>query len=73
MRTVYAARFFKSGGSQCVALPRAVCEALGLRPKDLVVMRLYGSYLVLRRFAPEEVITVDQIPTEALPPAAPRS
>lgn len=70
MRETYAGRFVKRGNSHEVLIPKPVMERLRLTPGDLVVMRLFGPLLIMRRLAPEMVVDVNEIPADALPSAA---
>lgn len=68
-KQTYASRYIRVGNSQCIIVPKDVREALGFRPGDLVVMRMFGKVLIARRLAPEDVVEVDSIPADALPSA----
>jgi antitoxin component of MazEF toxin-antitoxin module len=70
VKQCYASRYWKMGGSYGVILPPDVRKQLQLHPGDLVLMRLYGPLLILRRVTADMVVERDTIPTEALPPAA---
>lgn len=65
---VFAARFYKNGGSWGVTLPRDVRERMALRPGDLIIMAMYGNVLVARRAARHMIVERDEIPAGAIPP-----
>lgn len=67
MRAVYTARYVKSGNGWGIIIPKDVREHLGLRPTDLIVMRVVGKVLVMRRFDASQVIDTNSIPVDALP------
>ena len=69
MRTTWASRYVKVGNSQCIIVPKEVREQLGAVPGDLIVMRMFGKLLICRKLAPEQVVDVSQIPSDALPSA----
>lgn len=69
MRKIYAAHYFRNGGSWGVILPPDVREALHLVPGDLMLMTLYGPLVIMRRATPEMIVEREQIPTDAPPPA----
>jgi bifunctional DNA-binding transcriptional regulator/antitoxin component of YhaV-PrlF toxin-antitoxin module len=65
----YASRYTRVGTSAAVIIPKAVRDELGLIDKDLMVMRIFGKLLILRRLSPNEVVDVSSIPTDAIPSA----
>lgn len=69
MLKTWATRCIKQGGSAAVLVPKEVREVMGLRPGDMVVMRLFGKILIARRFDAKDVIDTDQVPADALPSA----
>ncbi len=68
-RNVYATRYMKIGDSWGMIIPKHLRERLGFRPGDLIVMALYGELVMLRRMQPRDVVELESIPTDALPPA----
>jgi antitoxin component of MazEF toxin-antitoxin module len=69
VKQTYAARFTRIGGSAAVIIPKPVREELGLIDKDLMLMRVFGKVLILRRVSANDVIDVNAVPTDAIPSA----
>lgn len=67
MHETYASRFWKVGGSWGAIIPKDVRNHLGLKPGDLLLMRLFGPFLIMRRVTPDMVIDRETLPTESLP------
>ena len=68
-RKTWATRFVKLNTSAAMIIPKEVREAMGLRPSDLIVMRLFGKLLIARRLDPNQVVDVTELPADALPSA----
>jgi antitoxin component of MazEF toxin-antitoxin module len=66
---LFVGRMVKNGGSVCVNLPQEVRAQLRLLPGDLLLMRLLGPVLIMRRAEARMVIDQEQIPTDAIPPS----
>ncbi len=60
-------KYHRWGGSWCILIPKAVREALGLLPGDLVAIRIVGRRVVMGKLFPDAVLPVsDEEATIAL-------
>lgn len=57
------------GKSVCFPLQKLLREALGVKPDDLLIMRVHGPYVTFRIAQPEAVIPVERFEREDLPPS----
>jgi antitoxin component of MazEF toxin-antitoxin module len=67
MRTTYASRYCKNGGSEAVIIPRDIRKQLQLTPGDMMLMVRYGPLLIMRKATPGLVFDRDALPAEAIP------
>ena len=68
---LYTVMTWRVGNGVVFPLHQVVREALGVRPGDLLIARVHGPYLTIRRAQPERAIPIDTFGPEVLPPSWP--
>lgn len=68
---IYTSKLAKGGNAVVMYVDREIREALGLKPGDMVMMRLSPPYVILRKAIPEREIPMTDISRAMLPPSWP--
>lgn len=67
---LFMAKPYQQGGSVVMVLDKDLRERLGLRPGDVVIMRVHGPYVTMRRAVPDLLVPLTDLHADDLPPAS---
>lgn len=60
------------GGSFVVSIPPTIRAAMHLQHGDLLAVKIFDKYLVAVRWPRPQIISLGDIPVDALPPLSPK-